>query len=351
MPPLLSLTLVLFVLGLLLAAGTVVAAAFTLLRPPRMTDGKAVYVLKRLSPGDLGLGFEPLEFRVRDERTGRPLRLAAWWIPNPAARGRCAVLIHGYADAKVGAIAWAPTFHGLGWNVLAIDLRAHGESDGVDSTAGFYERHDVNGVLDQLRAQRPEQARRFVLFGVSLGAAVAAAAAVARESDDVAGVILDSPYPSYRDAIAAHARVLGHPGGVLQRLGVRVAEWITGADFDAVGPVNLIPRIAAPLLVVQAGDDPFVPPAAAKQVERACAARPPERATDYWLIPEAEHVQGLAAAPDLYRRRVESFLSRLEGAAVVGAGAPAATGEATFAGSSTAKAEGRDSSGDGERFS
>jgi uncharacterized protein len=314
MPPALSLILVLLVLALLLAGGTVVAAAFTLLRPPRMTDGRAAYWLERLSPGDLGLPFEPLTFRVRDERTGEPLSIAAWWIPNPRARGRCAVLMHGYADAKIGAIAWAPTFHALGWNVLAIDLRAHGESGGIDSTAGFYERHDVNQVIDHVRAERPEQARRVVLFGVSLGAAVAAAAAVAREGDgrDLAGVVLESPFADYRDAIAAHAEILGHPAGIIQRLTIALAERMTSADFGAVRPADLIPRIACPLLVLQAGDDAFVPPAAARQVEAACARRPADWSTDYWLIATAPHVQGLSTEPEAYRRRLETFLVRLD---------------------------------------
>src|SRR5688500_6788905 len=166
--------------------------ALMLLRPPRMTDGKAIFRLRRLSPGDLGLPFEDVTFTVRDER-GRPLKLAAWWIENTGARGRCAVLIHGYADAKVGGIAWAPMFHALRFNVLAIDLRAHGDSGGSYCTGAYFERDDVAQAIDQLRASRPDATRTLVLFGVSLGAAVAAAVAARR--DDIDAVIMESPYP------------------------------------------------------------------------------------------------------------------------------------------------------------
>ena len=210
------------ILGLvLLAVGVVVLAvvlplmARLILSPPRMTDVKAAWFLHRLSPGDLGLQYQSLNFSIRDVATGQPLKIAAWWIAHPLAQGRCAILLHGYGDAKVGAIAWAPTFHDLGFNVLALDLRAHGQSEGRYSTGGFFERHDIDQIIDQLRAQQGPNAQRLVLFGVSLGAAVACACAVLRAQQnppgDIDAVILECPFPDYVRAIRSHARVLACP--------------------------------------------------------------------------------------------------------------------------------------------
>jgi pimeloyl-ACP methyl ester carboxylesterase len=295
----------------LLCAGAVFGMGSMLLKPPRMSDGKATYVLQRLSPGDLGFPFEELSFRVRDARDGEPLKIAGWWIPprsgpGKCVVGKCVVALHGYGDAKVGAIAWAPTFHSLGYGVLAIDLRAHGESGGVHSTAGFWERHDVGDVINQFRASHPNETRSMILFGVSLGAAVAVATAAQR--DDLDGVILESPFADYRRAIATHAEILGQPAGLLQTLGVRLAEWMSGADFNAVRPVDLIPKIPCPLMIIQPGDDPFVPPADVKRIEAAAASRPGALHTVYWHVPDAPHVQSLAADPDAYRRALAAFL-------------------------------------------
>jgi len=128
--------------AILLALVCAYMMALQMLQPPRMSEGKAFYVLKRLSPGDLGMGFEDVAFSVRDA-AGEAIRLSGWWIPCPASAGRCAILLHGYADAKVGGIAWAPLFISLGYNVLAIDLRAHGDSGGRYSTGGYFERDDL----------------------------------------------------------------------------------------------------------------------------------------------------------------------------------------------------------------
>lgn len=300
--PFVTLPLVLTALGFLLAGAAVVVMAVALLRPPRMTDGKAVWVLKRLSPGDLGLRFEEVSFEVRDER-GRPMRVAGWWVPHPAAAGRCAVLIHGYADAKVGAIGWAPTWHALGFNLLAIDLRAHGESGGTYTTGGYFERHDVDAVLNQLRAQRPSDTRQLVLFGASLGAAVALATAAGR--DDLAAVVLDSPFADYRHAALAHMDLLGAPGRPLGRLAVRLAQWIAGADFGAVRPVDLIRRVSCPLLVIIPEQDVFLAPSDARAISEALGP-----AGRIWRVPGATHLTPLLAGPDEYRSRLESFLAQ-----------------------------------------
>ncbi len=152
----LRLTLMLLAgLILLLSLLTWLMARF-LLRPPRMTDSKATWVLKRLSPLDIGLSFTPINFSIRDELSKKPLQIAAWWIPRENS-DKTVLLLHGYADAKVGAIAWAPLFHELGYNILALDLRAHGESGGTISSGGYWERQDVNQVLNDLRARYPTQ--------------------------------------------------------------------------------------------------------------------------------------------------------------------------------------------------
>ena len=302
---------VLIATGLLSAGTLILLMARTLLRPNRMTDAKAVWVLKRLSPGDLRLEFADLTFQVRDELTGRPLKIAAWYIPagGGVTATRTILLIHGYADAKVGAIAWAPTLHALGWNILAIDLRAHGHSDGTLSTAGYWERHDVTQVINQFRTMRPRETEVFAIFGVSLGAAVGAATAAMR--DDIDALLLESPFADYRLAVAAHGRMRGLPGGWMRDAAIRLAEWQSGADFRAVRPRDLIPRLACPVMIIHAGQDPFIPPEDADDMAESIKSRGNERDV-LWSVPDAGHVLGLAAVgPDEYRARIARFLETI----------------------------------------
>lgn len=322
----LSLLMVLILVGALVCAAAILLMAYGLVHPPRMTDAKALYLLGRLSPAELGLAFEDVAFDVREEPGGRVVRIAGWWMParHPdagtgaggngksaqAGSDRCVVLLHGYADARVGAIAWAPVWHGLGWNVLAIDLRAHGESGGRYVTAGRLEREDVGQVINQLRAARPGETRQVALFGVSLGAAVAAATAVARaDLGDVAAVVLESPYLDFRDPATAQMERLGGPRGAVLRAALGLAGWIAGTDFAALRTDRLIERLPCPVMVIAAEEDPYVMLEDVDVLERAVAARSPEAGPGvFWRVAGAGHAMAIVADPEEYRAQLGAFL-------------------------------------------
>ena len=337
---------VLLVAGLVLGAAVVALMARSLLRPPRMSDGKAAWILKRLSPGDLGLPFEDVSFDVRDERTGRALRIAGWWVPadggdpHRRASDRCVVLLHGYADAKVGAIAWAPLWHGMGFNILAIDLRAHGDSGGDESAGGYFERHDVEQVIGQLRAERPREAAQVVLFGISLGAGVAAGVAVLTEeprnkpredrhngspdpAPTVSALVMESPFADFAAAAAAHMDALGLPGGPFPRAALWLAERWVGARFDDVRPLDLLAKVRCPVLIIAPTNDPFRSDADTAAMEAALAARPAGAGVGrVWRVEGADHLTAAHADPAEYRRVLESFLKQALGGSQPAAAAP-----------------------------
>lgn len=286
---------------LVVVAGTVVGLSRFLLRPSRMNDGKAMYLLGRLDPTDLGLAFEPCRFDVPDGR-GRSIAIAGWWID--AAADRTCVLIHGYGDAKVGALAWAPAWRAAGFNLLLIDLRGHGESGGHDSTAGFHERDDLDAVLNQLRAARPGATRQVALFGVSLGGAVSLATAARR--DDLAGIVIDSVYDDYRRAIATHADQMRAPLTSLLPLTIALAERWSASRFADVRPVDTLARIRCPVMLIHCDADRLMPPGAADALAAALAARGEPRDV-HWRVPEAGHTLALAADAEEYARRIAAF--------------------------------------------
>ena len=297
-------------LGVIFAAAVVALMARLILRPPRMSDGKALSRYHRLSPGDLGLRFEAVPFCVPDAaQPGTTLHLSSWWIPVSQSP-RTAVLLHGFADAKVGTLDHAALLHHLGWNVLSVDLRAHGDSAGRHTTAGFYERDDVDAVLNQLRAARPAETQEVILFGLSLGGVVAAAVAARR--DDLHAVVLDSVYPDGGKTAAAHARRIGAPHGLLLRLALRLAGLLSRANFAAVRPLDLLAQIRAPVLLIVAERDELLDADDLIALRRVLVL-PAAGATPrhYELAPGATHLTALQTDVAWYTQTVSRFLDAI----------------------------------------
>jgi len=276
-----------------------------LICPPRMTDGKAVLILKRLSPTDIGLKFESKSFDVRDAG-GNMLKIASWWIPHEGSRATV-MLIHGFADAKVGALAWAPMLHGIGLNILAIDLRAHGESDGKFCTGGVREREDVSQVIDRLRIDHPNETEKLVLFGISLGGAVAIG--VGSQRDDVDAIVCDSLFTSFDRAARVHAELIAAPARFAHFIAIKIAASRSGVNFSAVKPIDLIATVRCPILLMFGEGDAFVPPIDRNALSQLLMARnnPIDRT---WTADGAGHVLALAAEPNEYEQEVREFLQR-----------------------------------------
>jgi len=299
----LPLVLLLFAAILVIVAATLLAWGLT--HPPRMGDGKALAILHRMSPSDLGLQFSDIYFDVVDEsRPPAKIRIAGWWMPSEVPSDRCVILLHGYADAKIGAIAWAPIFHKLGWNILAIDHRAHGDSGGDQTTGGHFERHDVSQVIDQLRMTQPAATKTLVLFGVSMGSAVATQTAAIR--DDLDGLILESFVGSFIFASDAQTHLMGLPGGLTGKLSAHIAAWMTGADFHNDTALHAMGNVKCPVLLILGSDDPFADQIA---VERVAGELPN---VQMWQPQGVDHVRAMSAGYEEYVRRIAAYLDSIK---------------------------------------
>src|ERR671911_1437837 len=124
------------------------------------------------TPASLGLRYRDVEFPSTDG-----IRLSAWWVPVEGS-SLAAVLVPGWGGYKFEEhlLQTVPVYHGAGYSVLLLDLRAQGESGGARRTLGYREVRDVRGALAWLHQQGYE-AENVVLHGWSMGGATALRAA------------------------------------------------------------------------------------------------------------------------------------------------------------------------------
>jgi fermentation-respiration switch protein FrsA (DUF1100 family) len=170
------------------------------------------------------------------------------------------LVCHGLGASKDGMWPLAKKLRESGVNLLAIDLRAHGESGGRLSSFGASETLDALAAATWLKLERPASARRIVGVGASLGGAALVQAA-ARSGTIDAVAVLGTYDDLGRLAIDLSHNQFPRPlGWLVRHVALPVASLHAGHNLHAVRPAaaasQLWPR---PLLVVHGTGDEIIP--------------------------------------------------------------------------------------------
>jgi len=206
---------------------------------------------------------------------GSGVRLKGWWFKTAEPQRGTVVYLHGVADNRGSASTVADHILPRGFDVVAYDSRAHGESEGDACTYGFYEKVDLSRVLDKVSARGP-----IVLLGTSLGAAVALQAAVQDKRIEV--VVAVATFSDLRTVASERAPFFASKGNIEEAF--RIAEDTAKFKVDEVSPVLAAGKIGIPVLVIHGEKDKETPPAHSIRVYDAL--RGPKKLI---IVPHAGH--------------------------------------------------------------
>jgi hypothetical protein len=226
------------------------------------------------TPEAYGLTAEEVSVRSEDGTA-----LHGWWIRGKGERGL--LFFHGNAGNIGDRLDRAAIVsRRFGLDVFLVDYRGYGRSEGAPSEEGLYQdaRATHRAAVDRGFGER------IVLFGESLGSAVAIQLALDRPC---AAVILETPFLSIRAMAREH-----YPF---------VPAFLIGSRFDNEGKV---PAIAIPKLFLVAERDQIAPPAHGRRL----FAIAPEPKTLY-VIPGAGHNDTYLTGGDAYWQTWERFLA------------------------------------------
>jgi uncharacterized protein len=99
-------------------------------------------------PADFGLRGETVSF---DSKDGIPLK--AWWLPASGTPRGAVIIGHGIDHTRQVMVPRAAFLVRGGYDVLALDLRGHGESSGSIVSPGLLEARDILGALRYIRSR------------------------------------------------------------------------------------------------------------------------------------------------------------------------------------------------------
>jgi uncharacterized protein len=188
-----------------------------------------------------------LQARAPDSVTfdGEGVKLYGWRMRPRGPRRATVVYLHGVADNRVSGIHAGERLAARGFEVVAYDARASGESGGAACTYGYYEKRDLKRVIDMLPPGP------LFLLGNSLGAAIALQASA--EDPRVTAVIAVESFSDLRTIAMDRVGWL-LPSSMVRRAFAR-AEAEGHFEIDAVSPVRAAQHITVPVLVIHGTSD------------------------------------------------------------------------------------------------
>jgi len=230
------------------------------------------------TPDDVGLAYDRVTIETRDG-----LRLAGWYVHGPEDAAPVVLFFHGNAGHMAHRLQTLELLHAAGAATLIVDYRGYGDSEGTPSEQGTST--DARAAWRWLTRERGIAPERIVVFGRSLGAAIAARLASEVEP---AGVALEAAFTSVPDMAAELYPWLP-------------ARWLTRYHYATIDHLD---AVRCPIFIAHARGDEIVPYAHGQRLSR----RHGDRTTFHTL--EGGHNTAFIESQPAYRGALAAFFER-----------------------------------------
>ena len=244
--------------------------------------------------------FPPFPYSRVLLETKSGLEIEGWISRKESAMGTV-ILVHGLGSNKGEHLTEAIAFYELGYNVMLIDLRAHGNSDGTSHSIGVREAEEVKLAFDHVKNSGE---KNIIMWGMSLGAVVISRA-VYEHDIQPSHVVLEMPFDRLQDHLKARARVLGFPS---EPFGFFVTFW-AGAEQGYWGyghrTSKYVKRMKMPVLLQWGAKDEYV---MKKEVDRIFNNISADK-KEFVVYDNAGHERLLARDPSKWQEVVTKFIS------------------------------------------
>ena len=239
-----------------------------------------------------------------DVRAADGVLLRGWKVRSATPSRDWVLVFHGVADNRIGVLEHARVLLLGGYNVVMMDSRAHGASEGSIATYGWLERNDTRAIVDSLEAT--EHPRHLFALGESMGAGIALQSAAFEAR--IEGVVAESAFANLTEAAYDYAGLRRYPwlGKTLLApfawVVVYRAHMLAGFPTAQIAPEESVATRAFPVLLICDAEDVALP---CRHTQRIYdAAQGPKQ---MWVVPGAFHTAALGYQPSEFRRRVYSF--------------------------------------------
>ena len=237
------------------------------------------------------------------------LNLTSTLIMNENPTNKFIVLVHGVSICYVGSLKYFDIFYRNGFNVLIVNQRRHGKSEGKYSTYGFYEKYDVNMWIEYLKSRFGNDII-LGLHGESMGAGTVMETIPL--NDSIKFVIEDCGYSNFHELIGfqiTHAyknrlvRKIRRPILIFANFFMK-----TKAKFSMkkIVPIDIVSSTSLPMMFIHGKEDYFVPWYMAVDLYKAKT----KGYKELYLVEGAKHAEALEVNKILYEKKIMTFIEK-----------------------------------------
>ena len=237
------------------------------------------------------------------------LNLTSTLIMNENPTNKFIVLVHGVSICYVGSLKYFDIFYRNGFNVLIVNQRRHGKSEGKYSTYGFYEKYDVNMWIEYLKSRFGNDII-LGLHGESMGAGTVMETIPL--NDSIKFVIEDCGYSNFHELIGfqiTHAyknrlvRKILRPSLIFANFFMK-----TKAKFSMkkIVPIDIVASTSLPMMFIHGKEDYFVPWYMAVDLYKAKT----KGYKELYLVEGAKHAEALEVNKILYEKKIMTFIEK-----------------------------------------
>lgn len=234
-------------------------------------------------------------------------RAHALYLRCDTARGRTAIMVHGYTDCAVKFLYLGRMYHrDLGCNILLPDLSAHGLSDGDAIQMGWKDRTDVMRWIGVASDLFGKDSVRVVVHGVSMGAATTMCVSGEQLPGCVRCFVEDCGYSSVWDEFEYELdEQFGLPPFPLMWTTSALCKVKYGWSFGEASPLKQVAKCRRPMLFIHGDNDTFVP---TRMVYPLYEAKPQPK--ELWIARGSKHARSYTDHPAEYTAKVGAFVRK-----------------------------------------
>lgn len=239
--------------------------------------------------------FEKLSIISNDE-----LKLQGFYKDN--GQNRLAILVHGYGGTHLDMFKYAQIYEEMHYDILAIDLRTHGESEGEILTMGLYEHYDLIKWIEKMLSIK--QNYKIVLHGISMGASTVCMTLGEIIPNNVICAIEDSGFDNANNEFLHVYKKSKLKSKFIYKIFYNYTKNTKEIDLKSIDVCEKLRNSKLPVLFIHGDSDDFVP---TDMVYKMYDCLPDSRRSLY-IAKEAGHIQSIEVNFLEYKKQITRFL-------------------------------------------